>query len=128
MNCHEYSEGLRIWSLVTSFKQVVFWVPDPRDTEYRVATEQALDQHQSHHYGCLDVRRRQERGSRLRREINLVRGGHITLGQWAGLDRSPSYQSLLQDPRRRGRRRTTPVRGYVVSSLGIEEDGSIRDW
>jgi hypothetical protein len=73
------SERLRFWSLETSFKQVILWVPDLRDTEYRVAIEQASAQHESHHFGRLDVRRQTKRGSGLRREINLVRGGLITL-------------------------------------------------
>lgn len=51
---------------------------------------------ESHHSGRLNVRRQQRRGNVPRRELNLVRGSLIALGQWAGLDRSASLPSLLQ--------------------------------
>ena len=50
-------------------------------TERRVATEQALAQHESHCSGRLDLRRQRYRKSVLRRETNLTRGGLIAFGQ-----------------------------------------------
>jgi hypothetical protein len=61
-----------------------------------VATEQAFASTNPVIPDGPGVRRQQKRGSGLRREISLVRGGLIGLSQWARLGRSVSLPSLLQ--------------------------------